>query len=82
MVWMFGVKKVAQLDLEHDSVRSALDAHMRKWSAVAPNSPRCRIAYNRRTGRSAKEIREAVSDRGKGVRSSGERPPKSGAPKE
>jgi hypothetical protein len=54
---------------------SALDAHMRKWSAVAPKPWRCRIAYNRRTRRSSNEIRETVSDRGRGVRSRGERPP-------
>src|SRR4030095_7055779 len=33
------------------------------------------LAYNRRTRKSSKEIREAVSDRGRGVRSRGERPP-------
>jgi dihydrofolate reductase len=55
---------------------------MRKWSAVAPNPSRCRIAYSRRTRQSSKEIREAVSDRGRGVRSRGERPPTRGAPKE
>src|SRR5712691_9323316 len=55
-------------------------ARMRKWSAVAPKPSRCRIAYNRRTRKSSKEIREAVSDRGGGVRSRGERPPTRGAP--
>ena len=38
------------------------------------------VAYNRRTRKSSKEIREAVSDRGRGVRSRGERPPTRGAP--
>src|SRR5580704_13908096 len=37
-------------------------ARMRKWSAVAPELSRCRIAYSRRTRKSSKEIREAVSD--------------------
>src|SRR5258706_13980412 len=55
---------------------------MKKWSAVAPKPSRCRIAQNRRTRKSSKEIREAVSDRGRGVRSRGERPPTRGAPKE
>jgi len=55
---------------------------MRKWSAVAPKPSRCRIAHNRRTRKSSKEILEAVSDRGRGVRSRGERPPTRGAPKE
>src|SRR5262245_40022370 len=40
-----------------------------------PEPSRCRIAYHRRTRRSSKQIREAVSDRGSGVRSRGERPP-------
>src|SRR6266849_403971 len=57
-------------------------ARMRKWSAVAPKRSRCRIACSRRTRKSSKEIREAVSDRGGGVRSRGERPPTRGAPKE
>ena len=61
---------------------SARGAHMSKWSAVAPKPSRCRIAHNRRTRKSSKEIREAVSDRGRGVRSRGERPPTRGAPKE
>ncbi len=51
-------------------------------AAVAPKPSRCRIAQNRRTRKSSKEIREAVSDRGRGVRSRGERPPTRGAPKE
>src|SRR5215831_2069005 len=55
---------------------------MRKWSAVAPKPSRCRIAYNRRTRKSSKEIREAVSDRARGVRSRGERPPTRGTPRE
>ena len=55
-------------------------ARMRKWSAGAPKPSRCRIAHNRRTRKSLKEIREAVSDRGRGVRSRGERPPTRGAP--
>src|SRR6266567_8820584 len=38
-------------------------------------------AHNRRTRKSSKEIREAVSDRGGGVRSRGESPPTRGAPK-
>ena len=38
-----------------------------------------RIVHNRRTSKSPKEIREAVSDRGRGVRSRGERPPAGGA---
>ena len=41
-----------------------------------------RIAHNRRTRKSSKEVREAVSDRGRGVRSQGERPPTRAAPKE
>ena len=41
---------------------------------------RCRIDHNRRSRKSLKEIREAVSDRGRGVRSRGERPPAMGAP--
>ena len=44
-------------------------------SAVAPKPSRCRIADHRRTRKSPKEIREAVSDRGGGVRGGGERPP-------
>src|SRR5216684_1960774 len=48
-------------------------------------SPRNRLAVGslatRRTRKSSKEIREAVSDRGGGVRSRGERPPTRGAPK-
>src|SRR5829696_5923965 len=43
---------------------------------------RCRIAHNWRTRKSSKEIREAVSDRGRGVRSRGERPPTRGGAKE
>jgi hypothetical protein len=39
-----------------------------------------RIVHNRRTSKSPKEIREAVSDRGRGVRSRGERPPARGVP--
>jgi hypothetical protein len=39
-------------------------AGMRKWSAVAPKPSRYRIAYNPRTRKSSKEIREVVSDRG------------------
>jgi hypothetical protein len=39
------------------------------------------IVHNRRTRKSLKEIREAVSDRSRGVRSGGERPPTMGAPK-
>jgi len=35
----------------------------------------------RRTRKSLKEVREAVSDRGGGVRSRGERPPARGVPK-
>src|SRR5215211_6185680 len=54
---------------------------MRKWSAVAPKPSRCRIAYNRRTRKSSKEIRAAVSDRGRGVRSRGERPPTRAPPR-
>jgi hypothetical protein len=38
------------------------------------------IVHNRRTRKSSKEIREAVSDRDRGVRSRGERPPTRGAP--
>src|SRR5438132_1311461 len=55
---------------------------MRMWSAVAPKPSRCRIADSRRTRKSSKEIREAVSDRGGGVRSGGDRPPARGAPNE
>jgi dihydrofolate reductase len=54
---------------------------MRKWSAVAPKPSRCRIAYNRRTRKSSKEIRAAVSDRGRGVRSRAERPPTRAPPR-
>lgn len=54
---------------------------MRKWSAVAPKPSRCRIAYNRRTRQSSKEIREAVTDRGSGIRSRGGRPPTRGVPR-
>jgi hypothetical protein len=49
--------------------------------AVAPEPSRCRIADSRRTRKSLKEVREAVSDRVRAVRSRGERPPARGAPK-
>jgi hypothetical protein len=49
----------------------------RSCPAMASTS---RIVLNRRTRKSLKEIREAVSDRGGGVRSRGERPPARGAP--
>jgi hypothetical protein len=55
---------------------------MRKRRAVAPNRSRRRIAYSRRARKSSNEIRETVSDRGRGVRSRGERPPEVGAPEE
>jgi dihydrofolate reductase len=45
---------------------------LRKWSAVAATLSCCRIADDRRPGKFFKEIREAVSDRGGGVRSRGE----------
>ena len=48
--------------------------------AVAPKPSRRRIAHNRRSRKSSKEIREAVSDRGRAVRSKGEGRPR-GAPK-
>ena len=51
-------------------------------SAVAPEPSRCRIACNRRARKALKEIREAVSDRGRGVRSRGERPPAGGGPED
>jgi TrwC relaxase len=46
-----------------------------------PEPSRCRIAHNRRTRKSSKEIREAVSDRGRGVRSRSERPPTRALPR-
>jgi hypothetical protein len=51
---------------------SAHWAHMRKWSAVAAKLSCCPIAGDLRPGKFSKEIREAVSDRGGGVRSTGE----------
>ena len=51
-------------------------------SAVAPEPSRCRIACNRRARKALKEIREAVSDRGRGVRCRGERPPAGGGPED
>ena len=50
--------------------------------AQSPETVSLSDAHNRRTRKSSKEIREAVSDRGRGVRSRGERPPTKGAPKE
>ena len=47
---------------------------MRRWGAVAPNSSRCRIADNRLPEDPRQNLREAVSDRGSGVRSRGETP--------
>ncbi len=67
------------IDLVPEFVRTGR-AH-EEVSAVAPKPSRCRIAYNRRTRMSSKDIREAVSDRGRGVRSRGERPPTRGARK-
>ncbi len=46
-----------------------------------PETVALSIAYNRRTRNFLKEIREAVSDRGGGVRCRGEWPPTRGAPK-
>ena len=52
-----------------------------RGSRRPPKPSRCRIAHNRRTRKSLKESREAVSNRGRGFRSRGERPPTKGAPK-
>ncbi|HEX6758351.1 MAG TPA: hypothetical protein VF086_08040 [Propionibacteriaceae bacterium] len=49
----------------------------RRCPAMALTS---RIVHHRRSRKSLKDIREAVSDRGSGVRSGGERPPTRGAP--
>ena len=49
---------------------------------VAPKPSCCRIADSRHTREASKEVWEAVSDRGSGVRSRGERPPTRGASKE
>lgn len=67
-----------------------VDAGLAGW--LAEYSPRSspaadaepsgsRIADNRRTRKSSKEIRAAVSDRGRAVRSRGEKPPTRGVPK-
>src|SRR5258706_16390751 len=62
-------------------------ARLRRWSAVAATLSFCRIADDRRPGKFFREIREAVSDRGGGVRSGGEaahkgvRPPARGGAK-
>jgi hypothetical protein len=45
---------------------------LRRWSAVAAKLSCCRSADDRRAGKFFKEVREAVSDRGGGVRSRGE----------
>ena len=50
----------------------------RRCPAMASTS---RIVLNRRTRKFLKEIREAVSDRVRGVRSRGERPPTRGPPR-
>jgi hypothetical protein len=49
----------------------------RRFPAVASTS---RIAHHRGTQKVLKDIRAAVSDRGRGVRSRGERPPTRGTP--
>jgi hypothetical protein len=56
-------------------------ARLRKWSAVAAKLSCCRIADDRRPGKFFKEIREAVSDRGGGVRSRDEAARKGAAPR-
>jgi hypothetical protein len=50
--------------------------------AQSPGTVSSSDRSHRRTRKFLKEIREAVSDRGSGVRSRGERPPTRGAPKE
>ena len=59
---------------------SALGAH-EEVERSRPETVALPIAYSRRTRKSSKEIREAVSDGGGGVRSRGERPPTRGAPR-
>jgi hypothetical protein len=49
-------------------------ARVRRCSVVAPNPSRCRIAGNQLPEDPRQNFREAVSDRGSGVRSRGETP--------
>ena len=71
--------RVFAIDLVPEFVRTGR-AH-EEVERSRPEPSRCRIADNRRTRKSSKEIREAVSDQGRGVRSRGERPSTRGAPK-
>jgi hypothetical protein len=66
------------VDARRDAAKAAGRAYgRRRCPAMASTS---RIVHNRRSRKSLKDIREAVSDRGRGVRSRGERPPARGAP--
>jgi hypothetical protein len=68
-----------KVEVRRDAAKAAGRAHgRRRCPAMASTS---RIAHDRRTGKSLKDIRAAVSDRGRGVRSRGERPPTRGTPK-
>jgi hypothetical protein len=64
--------------VRRNAAKAAGDAYGRRRRPVMASTSR--IVRNRRTRKSSKEIREAVSDRGRGVRSRGERPPTRGAP--
>jgi hypothetical protein len=67
-----------KIEVRRNAAKAAGRAHgRRRCPAMASTS---RIVLNRRTRKSLKDTREAVSDRGSGVRSRGERPPTRGAP--
>ena len=67
-----------KVEVQRNAAKAAGRAYdQRKCPAIASTS---RIVHHRRSRKALKEIREAVSDRGRGVRSRGERPPTRGAP--
>ena len=52
--------RVLAIDLVRSS--SAPGAQIRKWSAVAPEPSRCRVAYSRRAGKPSKEDRAVAGE--------------------
>jgi hypothetical protein len=67
-----------KVEVRRNAAKAAGRAYgRRRCPAMASTS---RIVYNRCTRKSLKEVQEAVSDRGRGVRSRGERPSTRGAP--
>jgi hypothetical protein len=67
------------VEVRRNAAIAAGRAYGRCWCRAMASTGR--IVHNRRSRKSLKDIRAAVSDRGSGVRSRGERPPTRGAPK-